>query len=389
MPDVPLIRPQDMGACTGRHLLENVPALCLPTLEKLGLMNALGLETSGMQANPGAVWGRAMLMHDGADTFFGHQEIMGTRPSKPFGEPISARIEKIHDLLTEHGYKVRYYPGKQNRMLIVNEAVTVADNMECDPGQAFNVSAALDLIDFQEEVKIGRLVRSVSVVPRVIVFGGRQVVLQNLLDAVEEKDGYMGVDAPASGVYRHDYHCIHLGYGVDADVQAPSILGRMGVPVYLLGKAADVIANPFGTSIPGVDTEQVLKKTGEILRQSPRAFVCCNVQETDLAGHQEDPARYIEVLKTADLGIAALLPLLDGDDILIVMADHGNDPYIGHPHHTREMVPLLVSAAHATPGTYLGIRKTLSDVGTTACNFFGADVPENGQSFLPLLTSAK
>lgn len=85
--------------------------------------------------------------------------------------------------------------------------------------------------------------------------------LQNLLDAIEEHGDYIGVNAPASGVYNNDYHCIHMGYGVDPEVQIPTILGKSGLPVLLLGKVADVVTNNYGTSIPMVDTASVLQRT--------------------------------------------------------------------------------------------------------------------------------
>lgn len=69
------------------------------------------------------------------------------------------------------------------------------------------------------------------------------------------------------------------------------------------------------------------------------------------------------------------------DDCLIVMADHGNDPTIGHCHHTREVVPVLVYQ-HELVATQLGVRTTLSDVGATVCEFFRAPPPQNGSSFL-------
>ena len=216
MPDVPQVRPADCGANTCVHIFEHTPDLKLPNLASLGLANIVGREFPGLPFATDATFGRAELMHDGADTFFGHQEIMGTRPAKPFGEPICNKIELIKKTLEDAGYHVRYYTGTSGkRLLIVNEACTVADNVECDPGQAFNVTAAIDDLDFEEELKIGHLVRSVSVVPRVITFGGRGVHLQNLLDAIEEHGDYIGVNAPASGVYNNDYHCIHMGYGVD------------------------------------------------------------------------------------------------------------------------------------------------------------------------------
>ena len=386
MEDVPQVRPADIGACSAGHILDNVPDLKLPTLEKLGLMNILDRTSQEMKPNPSAVFGKAKLTHYGADTFFGHQEIMGTKPAVPFGEPIKNKIEIIEKTLVDAGYHVRQWEGTEGRkLLIVNEAVTVADNVECDPGQAFNVTAAIDDISFEEELKIGRLVRSVSVVPRVITFGGRGVHLPDLLGAIEEhENGFIGVNAPASGVYKNDYHCIHLGYGVDPEVQCPTIFGKAGLPVFLLGKVADVVQNPYGTSIPMVDTTAVLERTAEIIRDHETAFVCTNVQETDLAGHQEDIARYADRLRKADAGIANILPLLHEDDVMIVMADHGNDPTIGHPHHTREHVPLMIYAPHAAPGT-IGVRTTLSDVGATAADYFRMPAPENGHSFLQRL----
>ncbi len=75
---------------------------------------------------------------------------------------------------------------------------------------------------------------------------------------------------------------------------------------------------------------------------------------------------------------------MDQGDCLVVMADHGNDPTIGHSKHTRENVPLLVWQPGIVPAQ-LGARETLSDVGTTACDYFNAAAPQNGTSFLSLL----
>lgn len=390
MEDVPQVRPADEGANTYQHILREVPNLSLPYLRQLGLDAACGLAPAISATNtPTMVYGRAALTHFGADTFFGHQEIMGTRPSKAFGEPLRNRIDEIATALQQHGFPVRRYNGQKEQLLVVREAVTVGDNVECDRGQAFNVTCALDDIDFEEAKQIAHIVRHIAKVPRVIVFGGRGVHLPDLLGAIEESgDGYIGVNAPQSGVYRSDYHCLHLGYGVDPSVQLPTILGNAGIPVFLLGKAADVIQNPLGESLSIVETAEVLRKTKEIVQQHTDLFLCANVQETDLSGHQENPSLYARILETADRGIGALLSVLSPDDVLVVTADHGNDPTIGHPHHTREYVPLLIRCpisfrTHAP--ICIGTRATLSDTAATAAEFFNAPCPENGQSYLTLL----
>ena len=386
MEDVKETRPQDLNSNTCLHILEKRPDVKLKNLESMGLINILGKEINGMKPSDTATFGKAKLTHFGADTFFGHQEIMGTKPKMPFREPIKNKIEKIYEYLIEKGYKVRYKQGKKEKYLVVEEALTVADNIECDLGQAFNITSALDLIPFKKVLEVGKLVREVAEVPRVITFGGKGIDLQDILNAEEEKDGgYIGINAPKSGVYDNGYECIHLGYGVDPRNQVSTILSEYNIPVYLLGKVADVVINEKGTSIPMVDTEKVLERTIEISKEVDKGFICCNVQETDLSGHGEDVDKYAEKLIIADRLIGKLKETIKGDDILLVMADHGNDPTIGHSKHTREMVPLMIYGENIKKAD-IGVRETLSDVGATVADYFNVRKPENGVSFLKILT---
>ncbi|EPR3744515.1 phosphopentomutase, partial [Escherichia coli] len=97
--------------------------------------------------------------------------------------------------------------------------------------------------------------------------------------------------------------------------------------------------------------------------------------------------RYAERLQVVDRNLARLVEAMQPDDCLVVMADHGNDPTIGHSHHTREVVPVLVYQ-QGMIATQLGVRTTLSDVGATVCEFFRAPPPQNGRSFLSSLRFA-
>lgn len=389
MDDVKVTRPQDVNSNTCLHILERRKDLKLPILEKLGLMNILGEEINGMKANPKATYGKANLTHFGADTFFGHQEIMGTKPKMPFREPIKNKIDKIYKAIKDAGYKVEYKQGKNEKYLVVEDALTIADNIECDLGQAFNITSALDLIPFNKVLEVGHIVRSIATVPRVITFGGKGITLEDILNAEEEKEGgYIGINAPKSGVYDNGYECIHLGFGVNPKTQVSTILSEENIPVYLLGKVADVVINEKGTSIPMVDTEKVLERTIEISKAVENGFICCNVQETDLSGHAENVDRYAEKLEIADRLIGELTDTIHGDDILLVMADHGNDPTIGHSKHTREMVPLMIYGENIKEG-FIGIRETLSDVGATVADYFKVKGPENGTSFLDKILLSK
>jgi phosphopentomutase len=162
-------------------------------------------------------------------------------------------------------------------------------------------------------------------------------------------------------------------------------LHEVGVPTVLVGKVADIVSNPHGRSWQNlVDSQQIMDITLDEFQAESTVFICTNIQETDLAGHAEDVARYAERLQLVDLNLSSLLAAMDPHDCLVVMADHGNDPTIGHSHHTREVVPVLVYQQGLEPGQ-LGVRATLSDVGATVCEFFGAPPPQNGTSFLSAL----
>jgi phosphopentomutase len=386
MKDVKVVRPLDVGANTCKHILEKNPQFKLPNLEKLGLMNALGEEIGILKFQENATFGKAELAHFGADTFMGHQEIMGTLPKLPIKEGFITVINKVYEELKNRGYKVQIKEGKEGKFLIVNDALTIADNIEADLGQAYNITAALDIMPFEDVLTVGKIVREYSRVSRVITFGGEDITLENILNAVEEKgNGFIGINAPKSGVYNKGYQCIHLGYGINAEVQIPTILGKKGIDVTLLGKVADIVSNEYGKSISCVDTEEVLKLTIKEMKSMDKGFICTNVQETDLCGHRENVEEYFKKLSIADKYLGEIMKELEEDDILLVMADHGNDPTIGHSRHTREMVPLLVHGPKVKKVS-LGIRNTLSDVGATVADYFGITCPENGTSFLESIT---
>lgn len=388
MADVAQQRPQDLGSNTCAHILEALPQLRLPVLEKLGLINALGFQPDNvMRPEPGASFGCARLQHQGGDSFMGHQEIMGTCPAAPLRMPFTQVRESVAQALVQAGYHVERKPVQDGLCYLwVNHAVAVGDNLETDPGLVYNVTANLSAIDFATVRRIGDIVRAQVQVGRVIVFGGLLPDSQAIAAAAETREGtYVGIDAPKSGVYRQGFVVNHLGYGVDERVQVPACLYQVGVPTTLIGKVADIVLNPHGINHQGiVDSARIMQLTLAAAAQPGKAFICTNIQETDLAGHAEDPELYARRLQLVDQYLSQLLPQLGDDDLLLIMADHGNDPCIGHSRHTREKVPLLVWR-RGVHGVQLGERATLSDVGATVCEAFGAPAPQNGDSFWSLL----
>jgi len=381
MDDVLEVRPRDFGANTCKHIIDKIPELKLENLEKLGLMNALGEDYGKMKINPKAVFGKSKLMHHGGDTFLGHQEIMGTRPVKPLIAPFSHYIDKVYDALIKEGYKVEKI-GDKIQYLWVNDCVAVGDNLETDLGQVYNVTTTFQKISFEDELKIGEIVRKIVEVERVIVFGGTEATIESIKAAKEEREEkYVGINAPKSKVYEKGYMVRHLGYGINPETQVPTILGKENIPVILVGKVADIVLNEKGKSFLNlVDTSKIFDITLSELDKIEKGFIAVNIQETDLAGHAENAERYAQILKLSDKYIGKIMEKLNEKDILIITADHGNDPTIGHSQHTRENVPILVYKK-GLESVNIGHRETMSDIGATVADYFKTKMPENGKSF--------
>jgi phosphopentomutase len=168
---------------------------------------------------------------------------------------------------------------------------------------------------------------------------------------------------------------LHMGTDLDRSRQLPTLAAHARLPVTLVGKMADVIDCPEAESLPCVPTREVLTTTLKTIREKPEGLIGVNVQEIDLAGHQQDPARCAHILSLADQGMGRIVDALAPDDLLIVLADHGNDPTIGHPFHTREYVPILAYSPSIEGARQLQERRaTLGDVGATAAAALGLPV---------------
>lgn len=368
--------PIDRSANTYKHIRDASGLLHIPTLLSLGL-GALAEDFEP----PENAYGYAALAHHGADTYLGHQEIAGSCPGKSNKRFMKDIHSSVADALRKAGYNVQY-PIKESPVLLVDGSCVIGDNLESAPGNIINVTADLKKIPFNELKKVGEIVRGCVDTSRVIAFGGPYTSIEHIISVVHEKSpGHWGVDAPKAKVYGKGYEVYHMGYGVDINSQFPMIAAKSGLKVYRIGKTADVLHGE-GPAFPIVDTDEVLEKLRQCyLRENEDAAFLVNVQETDLAGHAEDPYWYATLLNKVDRWLAEFLPLLGIGDIIIIMADHGNDPTIGHSNHTREYVPIL-AAGPKIKKSYIGERQSMADVGATLSDFFGLQSTAEGESFL-------
>jgi phosphopentomutase len=365
---------------TLRQIAEHAGPLHLPNLCAMGLGNLAGIDSVPAAASPSAAYGRSALAHPGADTYLGHQELMGGGLDQVELRLLSEIRERVSGALGEAGYQVEdLIPGQSP--LLVNGCVLVADNVEALPRLNINVTASLDDIDFDELTQIGQTVRSVVSLPRVIVVGGRGYTVDDIRrHIVERSPGQIGVDTPELGVYDENYQVRHLGVELDRDRQLATRAAKAGLPVVLLGKAADVIRCDGAVADNIIPTVAVLDELAAQLSRLDEGLVIANIQETDLAGHEQDADRYAATLHQVDDLLPRLIGDLRDDDVLFITADHGNDPTIGSSRHTREYSPVLV-AGPSVQTVDLGVRSSLADIGATAADLLGVGPLGSGQPF--------
>ena len=137
------------------------------------------------------------------------------------------------------------------------------------------------------------------------------------------------------------------------------------------------------TSVHTKNDDEGVDAIEQAIASSGPGLIFTNLVDFDtLYGHRNDPAGYAANLERFDARLARLLPTLRQRDLLVLTADHGNDPTTPSTDHAREHVPLLVAGAMVRPGVNLGTRATFADLGQTVAEIFGVGPLTNGTSFL-------
>jgi phosphopentomutase len=160
-------------------------------------------------------------------------------------------------------------------------------------------------------------------------------------------------------------------------------LKNAGVPVYAVGKIEDIYAHRGITESNHTGNNQTSRElVSRWTREKTNGFIMANFIDFDmLYGHRRDAKGYASALEETDRWLASYLPLLSRDDVLMLTADHGNDPTYRGSDHTREFVPLIVYQP-GRPPMNLGVRKGFYDIAQSLASFFGIQPMPRGVSFL-------
>ncbi|WP_342406441.1 phosphopentomutase [Brevibacillus sp. FSL K6-2834] len=372
LPDAP--RFQDEGAHTLGHIAERVEGFALPHLQALGLGNIAPLANVPAAQQPKAHYGKMNEVSIGKDTTTGHWEIMGLHVSTPFRTyPDGFPTELIHEFEERIGRKVlgnKVASGTdildelgEEHMRTGNVIVyTSADSV-------FQVAAHEEVVPLEELYRICQVARELTLRDE---FAVTRVIARPF------------VGQPGSFVRtanRHDYSVKPF---------APTVMNRLqdaGLASIAIGKISDIYADEGVTK--AIRTKDNMDGVDQLLGTMKESFTglsFVNLVDFDAKfGHRRDPEGYGKALMEFDARIPELISSLGEEDLLIITADHGNDPVHHGTDHTREYVPLLVYHKGIATGSHLGIRSTFADIGATIADNFGVQPPAIGESFLSKL----
>jgi phosphopentomutase len=151
-----------------------------------------------------------------------------------------------------------------------------------------------------------------------------------------------------------------------------------------IGKIEDLFAGRgISRALHTASDDHGMDCTMEQMAVTPDGLIFTNLVDFDTVyGHRNDIAGYARNLERFDVRLSELLPRLSAGDLLILTADHGNDPSTSSTDHSREYVPVLVAGARVRSGIDLGSRRTFADVGQTLAEAFGVAPLGHGTSFL-------
>jgi phosphopentomutase len=177
---------------------------------------------------------------------------------------------------------------------------------------------------------------------------------------------------------RHDYALAPSGRTL------LDLLNETGTPVTAIGKIKDLFAGRgIGYAVPTANDDEGIMRIGEVMADAGRGLIFANLVDFDsVYGHRNDVQGYAANLERFDAGLATLLPGLRPKDLLVITADHGNDPTTPSTDHSREHVPVLLTGARVRKGADIGTRSSFADLGQTLAANFGVGPLTHGTSFL-------
>ncbi len=360
----------DAGSDTLGHIFESRPVV-VPNLQRLGLGNIRPLANLAPVAEPSGSFGKCTLKSNGKDTTTGHWEMAGiilkkAFPTFPAGFPpriidafsAKAGVPGVLGNIPASGTEIIKQLGEEHMRTGKPIVYTSADSV-------FQIAAHEEIIHVDRLYEMCEIARRIldgeDRVGRVIA---RPFLGSNAADFKRTEN-------------RHDY-----AVPPPSDNLLP-LLKDNGLDVVCIGKIASIYDSIGVTQdLSAKNNSQVIDVTINALGDETRGLIFSNLVDFDmLYGHRRDVEGYARALESFDARLPEILGAMRDDDLLILTADHGNDPSMPGSDHTREYAPLLVYGKSARAGVNLGTRQSLSDIGQSIADNFGLSL-KDGVSFV-------
>ena len=358
----------DEGSNTVGNIARVAP-LRVPGLRSLGLDRIVEIGVPGA-SEPRGAYGRMAERSPGKDSVTGHWELAGLVLDRPFptfpnGYPPEVIAEFEHRI------------GRGTLANTVASGTTIIEQLGDEhvktgrPIVYTSADSVFQIAAHEDVVPVEELYRWCEIAYDIV--GKGMGVGRVIARPFEGKSGSFKRTSN-----RRDYALTPF---------APTLLDLLkeaDLPVVAIGKIEDLFAGRGITqAVHTASDDEGMDEIAVAMEGTDRGLIFANLVDFDTQfGHRNLAREYAENLERFDLRLVHLLPNLCENDLLIVTADHGNDPTTPSTDHSREYVPLMVTGAHVRKGVDLGTRETFADLGQTIADLFGVKVP-NGTSFLP------
>ncbi|OZI11973.1 phosphopentomutase [Bacillaceae bacterium SAS-127] len=361
----------DLGSDTLGHIAEKMNGLHMPHMAKLGLANIRDIQGLEKTNEPLAYYTKMQEASNGKDTMTGHWEIMGLNIQTPFQVfPDGFPEELINELEQRTGRKVIGNKpasgtaildelGKEHMETGALIVYTSADSV-------LQIAAHEEVVPLKELYQICEIARELTLNEKYMV--GRIIARPFI--------GEIGAFTRTSN--RHDYALKPFERTVMNEMKDAEY------DVIAIGKISDIYDGEGVTqAVRTVSNMDGMDKFIQAFDQEFTGLSFVNLVDFDaLFGHRRDPVGYGKALEEFDARLPEVFGKMTDDDLLIITADHGNDPIHHGTDHTREYVPLIVYSPRFQSGKELPIRNTFADIGATVAENFGVKMPKYGESFL-------
>ncbi len=358
----------DAGSDTIGHIFKHYPQIKLPHLLDLGLGNIVDRGNIPMSNAPLAAYGKAAELSSGKDTTTGHWEISGAVLEKPFptfphGFPTSfienyekAIGRKVLGNISASGTEIIERLGDEHVSTGFPIVYTSADSV-------LQIAAHEDIISIAELYKYCHMART-------LLSGDLEVGRVIARPFLGSSGNYYRTSN------RKDFAVMPPYTVLEAIVD-------QGKDVYGIGKIYDIFAGKGITrSTKTKDNNEGIKATIDAIQGDSYGLIFTNLVDFDMHfGHRRDVVGYAKCLEDFDRSIPDIMNVLKPDDLLIITADHGNDPTWSGTDHTREYIPILNFGEYIKKGVNIGTRNSFADIAATVADALGVTYESKGQSY--------